>query len=231
MNPVYFFRSVYLSILFLIFLNYSFANTYTAQIIDEDYGIELFDKYNVLIKGDSLRLDDKGLPCQGWVKDNYENGKVLHVGYYVDGLLRYYKNYYPSGVQERSFKYSGFKSGALKKFFPNGKIRSEYEFKNGAVSNETHFHQSGSLVFVEKYHSRSKHLVHRSSYYENGLVEFSLQLLNKKTKSYVFKRYYENGYLQEEGELVYKPLLADFQKTGIWNEYDINGSATRVAHF
>ena len=40
----------------------------------------------------------------GWKEDHYSTGELLHKGYYIEGQLKVYKNFYPNGNIERNFK-------------------------------------------------------------------------------------------------------------------------------
>src|SRR4051812_15041222 len=68
-----------------------------AKVIDPDYGITMYEKLNFYTGGDSVRNDKKGYACQGWLEDVYETGTDIHKGFYEDGHLKVYKNFFPNG--------------------------------------------------------------------------------------------------------------------------------------
>jgi len=101
-------RFLFIASLFL-FGTTVFAQAYADQIpqlrkyksedvVDSAYGITLFDKMAPSLGGDSLRYDKKGYSAQGWQEDYYMSGKLLHKGFYVDGELRAFKNFYENEV-------------------------------------------------------------------------------------------------------------------------------------
>jgi len=51
-----------------------------------DPSIEIYDKFNKIIGGDSVRFCEKH-KCSGWIKDYYTNGKLKHKGFYENGKL------------------------------------------------------------------------------------------------------------------------------------------------
>src|SRR5689334_12695522 len=69
-------------------------------VYDSTYGINIYEALNMNTGGDSTRNDVKGYALQGWMEDFYPDGKVLHKGYYIDGQLKAYKNFYPNGQLE-----------------------------------------------------------------------------------------------------------------------------------
>ena len=72
-------KKVILFIIYCIQVNYLFAQ-FTGQIpqakkykfqevYDSTYGINIYEKLNFGLGGDSIRNDKKGYACQGWVED------------------------------------------------------------------------------------------------------------------------------------------------------------------
>ena len=97
---------------------------YTADIIDPVYGILLYEPLNMFTRSDSSRMEG-GYAINGWKEDHYSDGQLLHKGYYIEGQLKVYKNYYPNGNLERNFKsIDGFRSKAIL-YFENGNLKSE----------------------------------------------------------------------------------------------------------
>ena len=66
-------------------------------IYDSTMGIDIYEKLNFAMGGDSVRYTGKGYAAQNTWEDYYDNGAVLHTGYYIDGQLRSYKNFFPGG--------------------------------------------------------------------------------------------------------------------------------------
>jgi len=225
-------RLVLAVILFTTFQLTSKATTYKKELVlDAEYGIEIFDRFNSYLDEDSVRKDSKGMFCNGWVVDRYDDESILHRGYYIEGKLKVYKNYYPNGQLERTFKMKGLKGAHMQKFFANGNVRSTVVYNNRMVISEEDFTEEGKLAYFEKSNAKKNYLLAKISYYDNGSIEFDTKLINKKRNQYSHKQYYENGLLQEEGVLVYKPYLNDFKKEGEWKVYDEKGKMSTVAYF
>ena len=83
---------------------YENDSVFYVAMIDSVYGINKYEDLNQRLGGDSVRNDKKGYAAIGWIKDFYPNGKVLHKGYYIEGQLKIYKNYFPNGQLERQFR-------------------------------------------------------------------------------------------------------------------------------
>jgi antitoxin component YwqK of YwqJK toxin-antitoxin module len=97
------------------------------EVIDEEYGINLYEKLNIRLSSDSVR-NCKGYACSGWVEDYYTNGAVLHKGYYIDGQLKIYKNFYPNGNVEREYKIIDDYKSNMKKYYENGTLKSDIKY-------------------------------------------------------------------------------------------------------
>ena len=87
-----------------------------AEIIDPDYGIIRYNKLVPMMGGDSLRYTKDGYNAQGWQEDFYVSGKLLHKGFYADGFIKVFKNYYENGQVERSFSSTDLKHAKLEIF-------------------------------------------------------------------------------------------------------------------
>jgi antitoxin component YwqK of YwqJK toxin-antitoxin module len=48
-------------------------------------------------------------------------------------------------------------------------------------------------------------------------------MIDPKKKIYSKKEYYENGNIKSEGTMKYNPAVIDYQKDGIWKNYDESG--------
>jgi len=89
--------------------------------------------------GNTIRIENNGAPCQGWVKDYYENGNILHKGYYVDGELKIFKNYYNNGAMERSSKLTSYSKANVKLFYPDGRQKSSLKYSKGRLYKWSEF--------------------------------------------------------------------------------------------
>jgi len=65
-----------------------------AMVYDSVYGIQFYDKYNPTLEGDSIRKYSDGHLCNSLIEDHYPNKQILHKGFYTNGKLTQYTNYY-----------------------------------------------------------------------------------------------------------------------------------------
>lgn len=194
-----------------------------AKVIDPVYGIKMYEKLNFTIGGDSVRNDKKGYACQGWVQDTYESGAIIHKGYYEDGHLTGYKNFYENGTVERSFKLTEYKRCNMQVFYPDGKLKSEVNYYDGAPQLWTDYYANGQIEYIEENSKKMEYLVQRKSYSEDGKPQEIFELIDPKKRIYSKKEYYENGNIKSEGLMKYSPSAMDYQKNGVWKEYDESG--------
>lgn len=203
--------------------------TYSFEAIyDSSLGIAMYEKLNFFMGADSVRYTPKGPSAQGTWEDYYKDGAVLHTGYYIDGQLRSYKNFYPNGQVERDFHELDYFRFEEILYYMDGKVRSDIiYYHNGGEPEEmvTHeFYENGNPEIAEEYAKKCEYLMYRTFYYENGKTQSDLQLTDKKKHiSYYLKEYYENGNLQDEGEMKYYAEIDDFMKEGTWKIYDETG--------
>ena len=188
---------------------------------DSTYGITMYEKLNFALGGDSVRYDKKGYSANGWYEDYYENGKLLHKGYYAEGTLKTYQNFYANGQMERMFK-SDYLKATMINYYKNGQVRSEIVYSNGNVIKETDYYENGKIEFEEEFDKNGRFI--KSNFYEeDGKPTSTLVLMNPKKYIYEKKEYHENGKLKEEGTVVYFSKAGDYQKDGKWLVYDETG--------
>ena len=202
-----------------------------AEIIDPDYGIIRFNKLVPGMGGDSLRYTKDGYNAQGWQEDFYVSGKLLHKGFYVDGFIKIFKNYYENGQVERSFAVSDPRHSKLEIFYDDGKVKSSINYYDGNAQNQYDFFKNGTPEYVEENDKDIEYLYKRNSFYENGLPASLFELVDKKTKKYVKKEFYENGRVKEEGNMFFRKDLGDYQKEGVWTSYDEKGNTIKTEKF
>ncbi len=231
-NKKYNFIKLALITLTLLFsVNGSTAITFNSTIVDEEYGIDFFDKYNTVLGGDSSRTNKYGQALEGWGTDYYNNLSLLHKGYYINGKLRVYKNYYPDGKVEREFKYTGTNKCMLKKYFPNGELKTTVVYTDGEVSKWEDFFSNGNIAYKEVYDASKGYIISRLSYTENGTPELIMTLKSKKEKTYSYSSYFENGIKEQEGEMQYNSSINDYVKSGTWQIYNEKGEVLVIEIF
>lgn len=197
-----------------------------AKVINPDYGINMYEKLNFAIGGDSVRNDKKGYACQGWIEDYYISGPMIHKGYYEDGHLKIYKNFFENGTVERSFKITGLKSCNMQVFYSDGKLKSDVTYFKGDPQVWTDYYANGQIEYTEENSKSMEYLIFRKSYSEDGKPQEIFEMIDQKKKRYSKKEYYENGNIKAEGEMKYNASLIDYQKDGIWKNYDAAGNVT-----
>ena len=233
-----------LSLLFTLFLvgTNLFAQSYadqipqlrkykSAEVVDSSYGITLFDKMAPSLGGDSVRYDKKGYSAQGWLEDFYVSGKLLHRGFYVDGQLRAFKNYYENDQQERAFRMSDYKHSEVIVYYPDGKIKSQIQYYSGVPQKEIDYYHNGNVDMVEENYGDNDYLIKRNSFYENGYAETIFELTDKKKKLYIHKEFSENGKIKEEGTLKFYKDRNDYLKEGEWKIYNEQGELKKTEQY
>lgn len=196
---------------------------YDATVVDKDLGIDIYEPLNMFLNADSVRMCD-GYDCEGWVTDNYENGQVIHKGFYVDGQLKVYKNYYPDGTLERNFVTVDNYRCTAKLYYPDGTLKSEIKYLHGEPMVWSDFYEDGKPKYYEEYHKSLTYHIEKKSYFKTGNVEDELILLHKKKLNYDKNEYHTNGNMKIDGNMVFNQETFDYAKTGVWKHYDENGT-------
>lgn len=206
-------------------------NVYDESIVDPTYGIIVYESLNPMVDGDSTRMGDDGYACEGWVTDSYATGQIIHKGYYVEGQLKVYKNYYPNGALEREFKALNTFSGQLKVYYPDGQIKSQVKYTNGSPLIWSDFYDNGQLEYYEEYHKSFNYHIAKRSYFKDGKPESLLEMTNKKKLYFSQNDFYSNGNKKLEGELIYDKKAYDYRKIGTWKFYKEDGALDREEKF
>lgn len=210
----------------------STSKLYTpAEVIDPEYGIVKYNKLVPMMGGDSVRFTKESYHAQNWQEDYYVSGKLLHKGFYADGTIKVFKNYYENGQVERSFSSTDVKRGKLEIFYEDGKVKSSINYYLGNPQNQYDFFKNGAPEYIEENDKNIEFLYKRNSFYENGLPASIFELVDKKTKTYIKKEFYESGRVKEEGSMLFRKDLGDYQKEGIWNYYDEKGNVIKTEKY
>ena len=194
------------------------------NVYDSAFGIKIYEPLNLLTGGDSTRNDAKGYAAQGWIEDYYPDGKTLHKGYYIDGQLKSYKNFYPNGQLEREFKMVDLSKSGLNIFYDDGKPKSLISYSGAIAIKEEDYFQNGQLSYVEEYDKKGVYYLQRKFYNKNGSPSSLLEITDLKKKTYSSKEYHDNGAIKEEGQVVFNESMGDYQKNGKWKFYDEKGA-------
>lgn len=202
-----------------------------SEVVDSTYGITMYEKLTPLMGGDSVRYDKKGYNIQGWWDDYYTSGKLLHKGFYVDGQLRAYKNYWENGQVERIFRMEDYKHCEIFIYYPDGKLKSEVHYYNHVPNKQIDYYRNGNVDLYEESHGDNDYLIKRNTFFENGNAEVIFELTDKKKKIYMHKEFSESGRIKEEGNLKYSADKLDYVKDGEWKTYDETGKVIKTEKY
>ena len=227
------------SLFFILSLNFikaqtSFADQIPAaqkydptKVVDSEYGIQMYEKLIFALGGDSVRYNKKGYNTQGWMEDYYTTGTILHKGFYEDGQLKVFKNFYPNGNLERSFRIIDMKRCETIEYYQDGKVKSEIIFYDGNAQKQIDYYTNGVISYIEEHEKSNDYLFKRNSYKDDGNPSIVFEIIDKKKKTYIHKEYFENGKLKEEGEMKFSADAFDYVKEGVWIYYDEAGKQSR----
>lgn len=198
-----------------------------ADVVDSIHGITIYERLNHRLSWDSTR-HCKGYACDGLVKDYYTNGKMLHKGYYTEGQLNSYTNYYPDGQKERSFVILDDFESEMTLFYPDGKIKSKQKYYNYTPTLWKDYYDNGELSYHMEYDKElGSHIIKRT-YSELGILTSEMYLSNKKKKLFRQNVYYETGVPSTKGVLTFDEDLLIHIKNGKWFHYYPNGKVSKV---
>lgn len=200
------------------------------RVIDSVYGIEMYKPLNFRLGGDSVRKCGD-YACRSWVEDKYKNGQVMHKGYYVDGQLKIYKNFYPDGSLEREFKITSKLKSKLTKYYPNEQVKSKVVYLGESPVEWTDYYKNGQIKYREKYDDGRNYHIERASYQKDGTPKEEFEMVDEDEKRFVKKEYDEAGDLKLKGELKYNQELFELKKHGKWKHFDENGDIKRVVTY
>ncbi len=199
------------------------------EIVDKNEGINLYNRLMEGLSGDSLRFNKDGYNVQGWLDDYYLSGKLMHRGYYRDGRVVAFKNYYENGVCERNVTEPDPMHCTIDMYCENGKHRKQISYANGLIKKQIDYYENGVQKIVNEYDEEGKYVLNKKTWNEAGNLEYELVLVDVKRKKYIEKYYYGNGQIREEGQLVFSMESKEYIKNGTWHSYDADGKNKRTA--
>ncbi len=209
-----------------------YYNTYDAkEVIDETYGIVLYEKLNIMLGKDSVRNGMNGYAANGFIEDYYKTGELLHKGFYVDGQLKVYKNYYPNGNVERNFRMVDIKKSKMTLFYQDGTMKSDIVYIDNEALTWIDYYPNGAIEFEEIYDKSFQYYEKKAEYFSNGKPQNILLLVDKKKLTYTQTSYFENGNIKEQGAVKYDRALFDYQRIGDWKIYNESGAAIKIQKY
>ena len=103
-----------------------------------------------------------------------------------------------------------------KEYYNNGKLKFEYEIKNGKIEGfYRKYYENGQLEIETNYKNGERDGLYKE-YYESGKIRSEFYYIGNQRYG-LFKRYFENGKLEDEGS--YK----EDKKDGFYRSYYENG--------
>ncbi len=208
-----------------------YNDTYVPEsVIDKKYGIIMYEKLNMLLGGDTVR-NQNGYAANGFVQDFYTTGQLMHKGFYVEGQLKIYKNYFPNGEVERNFRMVDLKKGKMDIFYEDGTPKSKIFYIDGESQKWEDYYPNGTLEFIEAYNKDIQYYVEKANYYEDGTPENTLVLENKKKLLYTQTYFHESGEVKEIGQMQYDKSMFDYIRLNTWKQFDENGKPTKEVKY
>ena len=200
------------------------------EVIDERYGITMYNEMVRPAGGDSVRLCD-GSPCGGYIEDYYTNGQMMHKGYYIDGKIRIYRNWYPDGQLERKFMVLDDHKAKLTTYYKGGNEKSTVIYIDEEVREWEDLYENGNTEFEEKYVKRQPYVVYRRFFYEDGTPQDIMEFEKRRKKLYLKTEYFKSGQKKVQGFVVYSEQIMDYAKSGDWKEYNKEGKLIKKTNY
>lgn len=209
-----------------------YHNTFDAKkVIDETYGIVMYEKLNMMLGDKSTRNGMNGYAANGFLEDYYTTGELLHKGFYVDGQLKIYKNYYPNGNVERNFRMVDIKKSKMTLFYENATMKSDIVYIENEPLSWIDYYANGMIEFEEIYDKSFQYYERKATYYASGKPENILELTDNKKLLYNQISYFENGNIKEQGIVKYNKSTFDYERIGEWKLYDEKGTAIKIQKY
>ncbi|MDI9342498.1 MAG: hypothetical protein QM534_18145 [Sediminibacterium sp.] len=194
-----------------------------SEVLDSVKGIDIFDRLVEALGGDSVKFNKQGYNVQGWSEEYYQNGAILHKGYYVDGKIKVFKNYYENGQLERTFINPDPLHAILHLYFENGQPKRRITYYNGKPQKLYEFYENGLPKLTEEKEKDLKYPLLRKEWFSDGQIYKELEINDLKEKQYKASIYYPNGQLKERGNYKLGHDGNSLEKTGHWQYYDEKG--------
>ncbi len=188
--------------------------------------IDAYDALNQALGGDSVRVCD-GRPCTGKVEDHYPDGVLEHRGYYQDGRLLVYKNFWPSGALEREYQVVSNTRSSLTTYHPNGQLRTVAVYVKGDQRSYAEHYVNGQLRYAEERHTDLPVYTRMDLFAPDGRPISTLALVDKKRVVMAQKEYWPNGQVRCEGRSQYDRQQGDSGRIGEWVYFDDHGQPLR----
>ena len=194
-----------------------------AEVLDSIGEISMYNKLIPSLHGDSIRRFPNGEKLQGWKEDHYKNGNLLHKGFYRDGQLNLFKNYWENGKMERVMAVIDSSHTNLEVYYESGNQRRQIIYYKGRIKRYSEFYPNNLLKHTEEYDEGSGLLLKKKTWFANGQIESELFLQDQKSKKYKLNTYHSNGKLAESGIQFPAKGGDGFVRSGTWTIQDSTG--------
>lgn len=201
------------------------------SVVDPLYGIQLFEPFNMILGYDTVKKNSKGMAMQGTLIEHYVDNKVIHEGYYIDGRLRNYTNFYPNSKKEREFKMTDYREGDMIYYFGSGGIKSKISYRGTFPVKWSEYNEEGTLIHFEKFDETLSYYESKKSFFNSGRVQYEFVLTNLKKLIFDEKEFYSNGKLKAIGKVHYDFTTKDYHKIKKWLYYDEQGQLIKTHKF
>lgn len=204
---------------------------YRPTVVDPLYGIQMYEAFNMILGRDTVKKNSKGMAAQGIIIEHYIDNTVLHEGYYIDGKLRNYVNFYPNGKREREFKMVDYNEGDMSYYYQDGTLKSTISYRGKFAKSWSDYNQAGVLVYHEKFNETLSYYEFRKSFFEGGQPKYSFTLQNAKKMIFEEKEFYPSGALKSAGKVEFRWTIRDYTKIKKWVYHNADGSPLKTHKF
>jgi antitoxin component YwqK of YwqJK toxin-antitoxin module len=194
-----------------------------SEVLDSVKGICVYDKLVEALGGDSVKYNKQGYNIQGWNEEYYLSGTILHKGYYVDGKIKVFKNYYENGQLERSFINPDPLHANMNMYYENGQPKLRISYYDGKPQKTYHYYETGLPKLTEEKEKDLKYTTSHKEWFESGQIYKELEMIDLKEKKFKSTLYYANGQIKEQGNYVLASDGVKLEKLGTWVYFDEKG--------
>lgn len=191
-----------------------------------------FNQYEALVfklGGDSVRYCGN-YPCENWVVDYYSTKEVVHRGFYKNGILESYYNFYPDGTKEREFRVLNDNDYFYRLYYPNGNLRIEKYLYRKVTKELNLYFKNGSLKEKVLVNPKTEQLISRKTFDRDNNLIYSVEF-NEEANNYFEKSYFSNGVLHTETLVEIPDLNAPYIQVAPKKVYNPNGSLKEIIQF
>jgi len=171
---------------------------------------------------------------------NFKNGlkegkwtkQIRHSGDRTCKIIEFYKNDKPTGTWKEvcdgktswSKEFSSEKDYIEKTFFPNGKVNTLKEYKNGKLNGNYKKYEKDGILTKHFTFKEDKPILQKTFYSSNGKSK-SITNFKNSNRHGMHKKFHENGNVELEA------YFDENYKNGTWKEYSYEGKLTSIQEY